>query len=239
MRRLRYRRKRAGLLQFVEVALARGAAGASAREVDPADPLTWEFSGFSQNGEDGILDYLTRRLRAPNRCFLEIGAGDGRENNTSWLAVARRYGGVMVDADFMLADLGRRLLRELTPYVEFRCARVGEGDAARHFLCEDPDVFSIDIDGGEQAILESVLDAGLRPAVVVTEFDFQPGSGPIDELRRFMEGRGYRFVTVESNAVNAFFLDPGRFEPDFVAGLRGTGYRDNVFQRRKLSGHGR
>ena len=236
---MRYRRRRAVLLQFVEAALARGAAGAAARDVDPADPLSWEFSGFSQNGEDGILDYLTRRLLEPNRCFLEIGAGDGRENNSSWLAVVRRYGGIMVDADPLLADAGARLMGELTPYVEFCCALVGTGDVAKYFFCRDPDVFSIDIDGDEQDVIAAALDAGLRPAVVVTEFDFGPGPGPVGELRSFMEGRGYRFVTVESNAVNVFFLDPGRFEQGFVDGLRGADYRDNVYQRRKLAGKDR
>ena len=65
-------------------------------------------------------------------------------------------------------------------------------------------------------------------------FDFQPGPGPIGELRAFLEGRGYRFVTVESNAVNAFFVDPERFEARFVDALRGAEYRDNPYQRRKL-----
>jgi len=67
--------------------------------LDHTDPISWSFSGFSQNGEDGIIDYLASRLRNPNYYFVEIGAADGLENNTSWLAIARRYSGLMLEAD--------------------------------------------------------------------------------------------------------------------------------------------
>ena len=237
-RRLRFGRKKAGLLHDVERALVRGAASARLRELDPTDPLSWEFCAFSQNGEDGILDYLTRRILQPNRFFIEAGAGDGRENNTSWLAVARRFSGIMIDADPLLADTGWRLMRYLTPYVRFRRARCTPANIQEHFWTPNPDVFSIDIDGGEKEIVSAFLEAGLRPAILVTEFDFRPGPGPIKAWRELLDGHGYRFVTVESNAVNAFFLDPARFDPSFVAGLKGADYRDNVFQRRKLGGAG-
>src|SRR4029079_4576029 len=81
----------------IALALARAAATSSLRRIDPATPSTWEFSGFSQHGEDGILDYLCGHLRQPNRYFIEIGASNGLENNTTWLAVAKRYGGLMID----------------------------------------------------------------------------------------------------------------------------------------------
>src|SRR3979411_658780 len=58
-------------------ALARAAATAPLRIINPKEPRTWEFSGFSQHGEDGIIDYLCSQLLRPNRFFFEIGAGDG------------------------------------------------------------------------------------------------------------------------------------------------------------------
>src|SRR6266849_1045876 len=60
----------------INMALARGAASASLRRLDPTDPRSWEFSGFSQNGEDGILDYLVSHLKTENRYFIEIGASN-------------------------------------------------------------------------------------------------------------------------------------------------------------------
>lgn len=53
----------------VEMALARATATAATRAIDPADPETWEFSGFSQHGEDGILDYLCDQMTSNHRFF--------------------------------------------------------------------------------------------------------------------------------------------------------------------------
>ena len=44
--------------QRIAIALAKGGTSKLSREIDLRDPLTWEFSGFSQNGEDGIIDVL-------------------------------------------------------------------------------------------------------------------------------------------------------------------------------------
>jgi len=43
----------------ITIALSRGAAMRTARTVDLTPPETWEFSGFSQNGEDGLLAQST------------------------------------------------------------------------------------------------------------------------------------------------------------------------------------
>ena len=79
--------------QRINMALSRGAATSALRSIDLSDPDTWEFSGFSQSGEDGIIDVLCRNIKNPNRYFVEIGASDGLENNTTWLALARRWNG--------------------------------------------------------------------------------------------------------------------------------------------------
>mgnify|MGYP005652949861 FL=1 len=47
----------------VNKALARAAATKDLLHLDKQNPLTWEFSGFSQNGEDGLLDYLIKQLK--------------------------------------------------------------------------------------------------------------------------------------------------------------------------------
>ncbi|MHB1589856.1 MAG: hypothetical protein ACYCUL_09610, partial [Metallibacterium scheffleri] len=84
--------------QRIAIALAKGARMA-ARRIDPGDPASWEFAAFSQNGEDGVLDVLRSQLRECNRTFLEIGASDGIDNNTAWLAIAEKYGGLMIEGD--------------------------------------------------------------------------------------------------------------------------------------------
>ena len=72
--------------QRINIALSKGAL-MGMRRIDLQRPATWEWSCFSQNGEDGIIDVLCSQLLESNRYFLEIGAADGIENNTAWLAV--------------------------------------------------------------------------------------------------------------------------------------------------------
>lgn len=81
------------------MALIRGTHASAARTIDVTQRGPREFSGFSQNGEDGILDVLSRRLKTSNRYFLEIGAADGLENNTTWLSITRRYSGLRIEGD--------------------------------------------------------------------------------------------------------------------------------------------
>ncbi len=44
-----------------------------------------EHQVFSQNGEDGILGEIFRRIGTKDRFFVEFGVGDGLENNTTFL----------------------------------------------------------------------------------------------------------------------------------------------------------
>ena len=47
--------------------LSRGAGTKNYHNIRSADPMTWEFSGFSQNGEDGLLDYLIHQLKVSDK----------------------------------------------------------------------------------------------------------------------------------------------------------------------------
>ena len=46
----------------INQSLIKGQIMSSNRHIDLTNPLTWEFSGFSQNGEDGILEILRKQL---------------------------------------------------------------------------------------------------------------------------------------------------------------------------------
>ena len=100
------------------MALSRGTATSALRQIDSTSPNSWEFSGFSQNGEDGIIDFLTRKVLRPNRYFIEIVSGDGTENNTSWLAIARRYSGLMIEGNRKLSKWCKYILTPLSEGLE-------------------------------------------------------------------------------------------------------------------------
>ena len=56
-----------------------------------------EFKVFSQNGEDGIIDYLLYSLNIQKPKFLEIGVGDYRESNTRYLFMKSPNKGMIID----------------------------------------------------------------------------------------------------------------------------------------------
>ena len=248
--------------QQIAIALTRGTAMMNARKIDLSLPSTWEFSGFSQNGEDGILDVLRGQLGSTNRYFTEIGAGSGIENNTTWLAVAEKQNGLMIEGDARRAARAARLIGSVNLGVECRHLFVVPGIAgqiASLALQQDPDVLSVDIDGCDYYVVEALLDAGLRPRILVVEYNsvfgpersatieyqeaFDLASAHPTQLyygvsiagwRTCLEKRGYRFVTVERNGVNAFFVDPVHFNPAFLQGLRGLSFAENYYQMRKV-----
>ncbi len=248
--------------QRIAIALSKGAAMMQARSIDLTRPATWEFSGFSQNGEDGILDVLRRQLRTSNRYFVEIGSADGIENNSAWLVVAERYDGLMIEGDPRLVERARRTMVAYSIGAECRAMFVTRENApnvkelAFH---DDPDVFSLDIDGNDYYVAKALLEGGFRPKIFVVEYnsvfgpersvtiDYQDDfvftrADPsqlyygvaIAGWRNFFGRHGYRFLTVERNGVNAFFVDPAQFDAGFLNGVQGLPFAENRYQRLKF-----
>ncbi len=248
--------------QRIIIALTKGGAMMHARNVDLARPDTWEFSGFSMNGEDGILDVLRRQLKKANRYFIEIGASDGMENNSSWLVVAEKLNGIMIDGNPKLVERARRMVGIFSIGTECKNMFV-TAESAKELkqmaFHSDPDVFSLDIDGNDYYIAKALMDCGFRPKIFVVEYNsvFGPERSVTIEYRhdfafddahpsqlyygvsisgwhKFFESRGYRFLTVDRNGVDAFFVDPACFDADFLDGVRGLEFAENRYQFTKF-----
>jgi len=248
--------------QRIVIALSKGAAMMHARNIDLTQPATWEFSGFSQNGEDGILDVLRSRLLRSNRYFIEIGVSDGIENNSAWLVVAEKYNGIMIEGNPKRAARADRMIASYSIGAECHnifVTRENVQDLKSLAFHQDPDIFSLDIDGNDYYIAQAVLDGGFRPKIIVVEynsaygpersetveyrdnFDFMEAHPTqlyygvsVTGWRKFFESRGYRFVTVDRNGVNAFFVDPAFFDPAFLNNIMGLDFAENRYQYRKF-----
>ena len=245
----------------MNMALSRGAATSSLRHIDLTRPETWEFSGFSQNGEDGIIDVLTSQIHTRNRYFIEIGASDGLENNSSWLALASKYSGLMIEGDPATAAWGKYLICPHNYGVEYVSMFVNS-KTIPHLLelaaYKDPDVFSLDIDSIDYYIAKTVLEAGFHPKIFVVEYN--SAFGPDQSLtvkyrddfhmvneygkslyygcslaawRKLFSDFGYKFVSVDLRGINAFFIDPKAFDATFVDKIVGTDYLENVSHTRE------
>lgn len=254
--------KRTQSMLRVNIALSRAATTSSLRQIDTTKPNSWEFSGFSQNGEDGIIDFLMQQIKKPNRYFIEIGSEAGTENNTSWLAIAKKYNGLMIDGDKKESDYCNMLMSILNVGVESVCMFVTKkniNQLNKFAIHKDPDLFSLDIDGNDYHIAKIIMESGFRPKVFVVEYN--SALGPIESLtieyqdnfnakeahetrlyygvsitgwKIFFKRFGYKFVTVELNGVNALFINPDEFEDEFVCKLEGLDFQENFFQMRKF-----
>lgn len=248
--------------QRISIALSKGAAMMQARVVDLKSPASWEFSGFSQNGEDGILDVLRKKLNTHNRYFIEIGAADGIENNSAWLLVAEKYNGLLIEGSPHLVERARRTVIGYSIGAEIHNMFVTQEtvrDIKALAVHHDPDVFSLDIDGNDYYIAKAIFEAGFRPKIFVVEFNSVYGPQQsvtieyapdfvftkahpthlyygvsISGWRKFFEQRGYRFICVDRNGVNAFFVDPLHFDATFLDGINGLGFAENQSQYKKF-----
>jgi len=243
-----------GIDTRISKAFARAAATAAARQIDPKNPISWEFAGFSQQGEDGVHDYLCTHLLKPNRWFFEIGSYDGLENCTTWFATARGYGGVMVEGNTRRAIRLQRLVSTfLNVYAVHQMVNL-DNIANLMKMCpmHNPDLFVIDIDSTDFHILKKVLELGYRPKILTVEYNSafgpdEPITIPYKAMfdrsaahptalyygvsiaawRKLLEPIGYQFLTVGSNGVNAFFANPAAFPEGFLAGVRGPEFLEN------------
>lgn len=193
----------------------------------------YELRVFSQNGEDGVLAEILRRVGAPSRFFVEIGAASF-EANCVLLADVFAWHGVFIDAS------DKEYQRLQSKYgavagVTIRKARV-TAENVESILKEagvppELDVLSIDIDGDDYYLWKAVTT--YRPRVVVIEYNaslgaerelVQPrgvtsdGTAFYGASIRAMESlgalKGYRLVHTELSGNNAFFVRadlPGAF----------------------------
>ena len=65
--------------------------------LDTFDINLHEKKIYSQNGEDGILDFIFSKIGTTNKFSVEFGVGNGFECNTVYLLEKKGWTGLMMD----------------------------------------------------------------------------------------------------------------------------------------------
>lgn len=192
-----------------------------------------EFGGFSQWGEDGIIDWLIEKLSGIPQTFIEFGVEDYRESNTRLLLYLRNWRGLVMDGSpehiksIKCQDVSWRF--DLTA----NCAFIDRENINQLIgasgLSGDIGLLSVDIDGNDYWVWQAI-DV-VNPAIVVCEYnaafgdvhqisvpyqaDFQRTSAhhsnlyfgaSLPALIELGNQKGYVFVGTNSNGCNAFFV---------------------------------
>ena len=177
---------------------------------------------YSQNGEDGVIAEILRRLQINTGSFCEFGAWDGRYGSNCYKLLRDGWKGVMIEGDHLrynrLAELGRRhrdRLITIESYVSSDPKSDCRLDAllAGTSISQEFELLSIDIDGLDYQVWEALVN--YRPSVVIIEINssIPPGIPVVHALggdgssfsATLMLGlsKGYRLV---AHTGNMFFV---------------------------------
>jgi hypothetical protein len=193
----------------------------------PFDLAAERFGLVSQNGEDGIIVALFKRIGITDRRFVEIGCGFNG-GNSGFLARECGWRGLMVDAQ---AGAIERITAKYAGYAVTPLARKVNAEDLNPMLKDfgytgDIDFLSIDVDGVDFWLWDR-LEA-CRPRLLVVEYNYLFGptasvtvpyesdfdidrmasrayrGASLEAMVRLGRRRGYRLVACER--VNAFFV---------------------------------
>ena len=217
--------------------------------------MNFEFSKFSQNGEDGIIEEIFKRIGTSNKYFVEFGIENGQECNCRWLVENNGWQGLWIDG-------GAENIRQAKEHYQNYPVTLAE-----HFIDKDNiveifnkyqvpqefDLLSIDIDGNDYWVWESLKS--FQPRVVIMEyngsyFPHEEWVMPYNPKHRFNStanygaslrsyealGRqlGYRLIGCDSAGVNAFFVHE-KFADNFSHNAAGAEYHYVCPKFRNLS----
>ena len=119
-----------------------------------------DFKVFSQNGEDGIIDYLLFSLQIEKPKFIEIGVGDYYESNTRFLFERSSGDGLIIDIIDNFQKRVEKNIRLWRGNVKILNRKIDSENilaTLKEFnFFDNIDLFSIDVDSIDYWILEKM-----------------------------------------------------------------------------------
>jgi hypothetical protein len=131
---------------------------------------------FSQYGEDGIIDEILKRLqRVSNKQCCEFGAWDGKFlSNTCNLITHHNYEAILIEANKkkfkeLNINFPEKKIIKINKFVDFTGKNTLDNILEENFFKTDFDFLSIDIDGCDYYIFESL--SKFTPKLICIEFN--------------------------------------------------------------------
>jgi len=222
----------------------------SAAVVAPSELAESGFRAFSQNDEDGILLRLLTHIGCTNRYVVEIGSNCSGsdvgipENLSTNLLVNHGWHGTIFELDATECTKMRYFFARTAATRHYHWTREGLTEYYSPVIVQqaispeninelllaanqepEPDLFIIDIDGGDFAVMENL--SAIKPRVIVVEFEKrfrerhsvvqrdreqfslrwqQSGAASLTAWTGLLELKGYTLCAVGSCCFNAFFV---------------------------------
>lgn len=192
-----------------------------------------EIKVFSQNGEDGIIDYIVQKLNLKKPSFVEIGVGDYSESNTRLLYEMYYGNGLIIDINRDLkkkVSLNVNLWKGNLNVVEAQVSAQNINSLLEANMPFSVDLFSIDIDGIDYWVINELSKKISKVFIVeynpVFGSEIEVSVPNIDNFSRekyhysnlcygaslkayvrLMDQKGYYLLGVNRLRNNAFFIN--------------------------------
>ena len=176
----------------------------------------FEKKVYSQNGEDGVIEYIFHKINPTNKYYVEFGVGDGLECNTRLLR-EKKWQGLLLDRN----NENKRINLKK----EFITAENIEALFIKYHVPERFDLLSIDIDFNDYHVWKAIKN--YFPRVIIMEYNssvpfneskavkYDPKRGwdgtdyfgaSLLALKKFGEMKGYVLICCDTTGTNAFFV---------------------------------
>ena len=191
------------------------------------------FKVYSQWDEDGIIQYLIKKIPIADKSFIEFGVENYEESNTRFLLKNNDWRGLVIDGDRANVDYIRGdniyWRYTLNAIHGFITAENINQLISEHVSTTDVGILSIDIDGNDFWIWKNI-DC-IKPRIVIVEFNNLFGKDlavtvpykadfyrtkehysnlyfgcSLKALVHLAKEKGYFFVGCNSRCMNAFFV---------------------------------
>ncbi len=119
-----------------------------------------DYKIFSQNGEDGIIDYLLNKIKVDKPKFVEVGVGDYLESNTRFVFERTSASGLIIDCMEGLEAQVKKNMKlwkgELFIHEEMIRSTSLNKILAKYNFSKNTDLFSLDIDGLDYWVVKNL-----------------------------------------------------------------------------------
>src|SRR3989338_546574 len=186
--------------------------------------LAYGSNVTSEHGEDGVIKRIFEIIGTESRSCVELGALNGVHGSNVWQLVKKEgWSGVLIEADRTYFEKLQQEFADtqsaecINAFVSFEGSTYLDNLLAKTNLPKHFDLFSLDIDGNEYHLWDSLKK--YRPRVMLVEFNpsipndvvfIQPRDMSLfqgSSLMAFVElGKRKGYGLVAANETNAFFV---------------------------------